>query len=63
MAAAIQLAASKVEKKPKEESGSESFRRIQSTKEAKINRGVKRAAKQMIKKKQMKALTSYFANK
>ena len=60
MAKAMQIAARKVDLKNKEESASETFRRVQEEKEKKINRGAKRAAKQMIKKKQIKKLTSYF---
>ena len=63
MAQAIQIAARKVELKNKEESASETFHRVTEEKALKINRGVKRAAKQMIKKKQMKKLSSYFVNK
>ena len=63
MAKAIQIAARKVDFKNKEESASETFRRVKEEKELKINRGVKRAAKQMIKKKQIKKLLSYFAKK
>ena len=63
MAKAIQLAARKVAFKKKEESADETFRRIKEEKELKINRGAKRAAKQMIKKKQMKKVSSYFKKK
>ena len=61
MAKAIQSAARKVGfRKEKKESASETFRKIKEEKEFKSNRGVKRAAKQMIKKKQMKKVSSYF---
>ena len=63
MAKAIQIAARKVDLKNKEESTSETFRRVKEEKELKVNRGVKRAAKQMIKKKQIKKLSSHFAKK
>jgi len=63
MAKAMQIAARKVDLKNKEESASETFRRVTEEKELKINRGAKRAAKQMIKKKQIKKLTSYFVKK
>ena len=63
MAKAMQIAARKVDLKNKEESASETFRRVKEEKEKKINRGTKRAAKQMIKKKQIKKLSSYFAKK
>jgi len=63
MAKAMQIAARKVDLKNKEESASETFRRVKEEKELKINRGAKRAAKQMIKKKQIKKLTSYFVKK
>ena len=63
MAKAMQIAARKVDLKNKEESASETFRRVKEEKELKINRGAKRAAKQMIKKKQIKKLSSYFAKK
>jgi serine protease inhibitor len=63
MAKAVQIAARKVVFKRKEESAGEAFRRIKEEKEVKINRGVKRAAKQMLKKKQMKKVSSYFIKK
>ena len=61
MAKAIQSAARKVVfRKEKNELASETFRKIKEEKEFKSNRGVKRVAKQMIKKKQMKKVSSYF---
>ena len=50
MAKAIQIAARKDDLKNKE-SASETFRSVKEEKELKINRGVKRAVKQMIKEK------------
>ena len=63
MAKAVQIAARKVVFKTKEESAGEAFRRIKEEKDLKINRGVKRAAKQMLKKKQIKKLSAYFIKK
>ena len=51
MAKAMQIAARKVDLINKEELASETFRKVKEEKELKINRGAKRAAKQMIKKK------------
>jgi hypothetical protein len=48
---------------PVAETATESHRRINSEKEAKKNRGVKVAAKKMIKKKVLKKMTSYFGKK
>jgi hypothetical protein len=62
-AKAVEIAARKVELKPKEESASEVYHRINSEKEAKKNRGVKSAAKKMLKKKQIKKMSAYFAKK
>jgi hypothetical protein len=63
MAKAFQVAAGKVKKQPKEESNGEMNRRITEEKEAKRNRGVKKAAKTMVKKKKIKKLTTYFGRK
>jgi hypothetical protein len=62
-AQAVAIAARKVALKPKEETASELYQRINSEKEAKKNRGVKSAAKKMIKKKVLKKMTSYFGKK
>jgi hypothetical protein len=63
MAKAVQIAARKVAFKKKEESAGEAFRRIEEEKDLKINRGAKRAAKKMLKKKQLKKVSSYFIKK
>jgi exonuclease VII large subunit len=63
MAEAVAIAAAKVEFKPKEESTDEFIRRIREEKEEKKIRGVKRAAKTMIKKKMIKKMTTYFHSK
>jgi hypothetical protein len=60
MTKAFQLAARKVEKKPKEETGGEMYQRITAEKEAKTNRSLKKAAKTLLKKKKIKKLTTYF---
>jgi hypothetical protein len=60
---AVAIAAGKVPLKPKVETGTESHRRINSEKEAKMNRGVKAAAAKMVKKKVLKKMTSYFGKK
>jgi hypothetical protein len=60
MAGAIAIAANKVPKRPKEETPSETFQRIRAQKEDKQNKGIKRAAKVLLKKKKMKKMTSYF---
>ncbi len=62
-AEAVAIAARKVALKPKDETPSEAFRRISSEKEAKKNRAVKSGAKKMIKKKQLKKMTTYFCKK
>jgi hypothetical protein len=62
-AEAVAIAAGKVPLKPKAETATESHRRINSEKEAKKNRGVKAAAKKMIKMKFFKKMTSYFGKK
>lgn len=63
LARVVTIAASKVEKKPKEETNLEKFRRISEEKEAKRVKGVKKAAKSLVKKKEMKSLTTYFKKK
>jgi hypothetical protein len=63
MAKAIQIAARKIELQPKSESGSEMHSRIILEKEEKKNKSVKRAAKIMVKKKQIKKLSAYFEKK
>jgi hypothetical protein len=62
-AEAVSIAARKVAFKRKEESNSELYYRINSEKEAKKNRIVKSAAKKMLKKKQLKKMTAYYAKK
>jgi hypothetical protein len=62
-AKAVTIAARKVALKPKEESVSEVYHRINSEKAAKKNRRVKSAAKKMVKKKQIKPLSAYFVKK
>ncbi len=51
LANAIQVAARKVELQPKAESGFEMHTRINSDKDLKKNKAVKRAAKKMVKRK------------
>ena len=63
MALAFQVAAGKVEKKKKQETNGEMHKRILEEKEAKLNRGVKKAARTMVKKKQIKKLSAYFGKK
>jgi len=63
MAKAVQIAARKVEKQPKTESGTEIYTRIILEKEEKKKKATKRVAKTMVKKKQIKTLTSYFQKK
>jgi len=63
MALAFQVAAGKVEKKEKKETNGEMHKRIMEEKEAKLNRGVKKAARTMVKKKEIKKLTAYFGKK
>ena len=52
-----------VEKKKKQETNGEMHKRIMEEKEAKLNRGVKKAARTMVKKKEIKKLTAYFGKK
>ena len=52
-----------VEKKKKQETNGEMHKRIMEEKEAKLNRGVKKAARTMVKKKQIKKLSAYFGKK
>ena len=59
----LQIAASKVVKQPKGETTSESWHRINQEKEANANSGVKRVAKKMVKKKDIKKMTHYFGKK
>ena len=63
MALAFQVAAGNVKKKKKEETNGEMHKRVMEEKEAKLIRCVKKAAKTMIKKKQIKKLTAYFGKK
>jgi hypothetical protein len=63
MAKAFQVAAGNIEKRPKEESDGEMYRRITEEKEEKRNRGVKKAARTMVRKKKIKKLTTYFSKK
>lgn len=63
MAIAVQIAARKVELQPKAESGSEMYTRINSSKELKKNKAVKRAAKKLVKQKGIKKMTAYFSKK
>jgi hypothetical protein len=63
MAVAVQIAARKVELQPKLESGSEMYTRINSEKEAKKNKAVKRAARKMVKAKKIKKMTAFFFKK
>ena len=63
MALAFQVAAGNVEKKKKQETNGEMHKRIMEEQEAKLNRGVKKAARTMVKKKQIKKLTAYFGKK
>jgi hypothetical protein len=57
MSKAVAIAARKVEKKEKEETGAEKYRRISAEKEEKA-KSVKQAARGLIKKK--KKMTAYF---
>jgi hypothetical protein len=63
LATAIQIAARKVELQPKAESGFEMHTRINSDKDLKKNKAVKRAAKKMVKRKEIKKMTAYFVKK
>ena len=63
MAIAVQIAARKVELQPKAESGSKMYTHINSSKELKKNKAVKRAAKKMVKQKGIKKMTAYFSKK
>ena len=63
MATAVQIAARKVVLTEKMESGFEKYNRINSEKEAKKIKAVKRAARKMVKNKQMKKMTAYFYQK
>jgi hypothetical protein len=63
MAIAVQIAARKIELLPKAKSGFEMFTCIQLEKEVKKNKSVKRAAKKMVKKKEIKKISSYFLTK
>jgi hypothetical protein len=60
MSKAVAIAARKVEKKEKEETGAEKYRRISAEKEEKKIKSVKRAARGLIKKKKIKKMTAYF---
>jgi hypothetical protein len=62
-ATAVQIAARKVELQPKAESGFEMHTRINSDKDLKKNKAVKRAAKKMVKRKEIKKMTAYFVKK
>jgi hypothetical protein len=61
--AAMALAANKVEKSDKEETGKESFHRINSAKVIKENKRIKSAAKKLVKNKRLKKLSTYFPKK
>jgi hypothetical protein len=63
MSKAMAIAAKKVEKKEKEETGSEKFKRIAAEKEEKKIKTVKRAARGLIRKKKIKKMTTYFGKK
>jgi hypothetical protein len=63
MSQVVAIAASKVEKKTKEETNTEKFKRITAENNEKNIRSVKRAAKGLIKKKKIKKLTAYFYKK
>jgi hypothetical protein len=58
---AVQVAASKVVKKPKEETSSERFARIRDTNEVKKIKKVKAAAKKSVKRKHLHKMSSYFS--
>jgi hypothetical protein len=62
MAIAVQIVARKADLQPKVESGFEMYTRINSLKELKKNKAVKRAAKKMIKKG-IKKMTAYILKK
>ena len=57
---AMRLAGSKVPKKPKEETGQETFERITAEKEVKRVKKAKSMARTAIKKKEQHRLTAFF---
>lgn len=63
MKKAVEIAARKVKKEPKAETGQEMFLRIRQESETKKNKGIKKAAKSMVKKKTIKKMTGYFSKK
>ena len=63
MREAVEVAARKVKKGPKTETQSEKFVRIRQEKETKNNKNVKRAAKNLVKKKKIQKMTAYFTAK
>jgi hypothetical protein len=62
-AAAMLVAARKVEKKDKEETPTEMFVRINEAKVIKGNKSVKSAAKKLVRKKKLKKISTYFVKK
>jgi 2-oxoglutarate dehydrogenase complex dehydrogenase (E1) component-like enzyme len=62
-AAAIAVAACKVEKKEKEEMPAEMFQRITAAKVIKENKSIKSAAKMLVKKKKIQKISTYFHKK
>jgi hypothetical protein len=57
---AVEIAASKVEKKPKEETPMEVFTQMQGKMALKKNKSAKAAAKKLCKKKKIHKISSYF---
>jgi hypothetical protein len=63
MGEVVRVAADKVELKPKEETEYEMFKRCKEERQAKENKSVKRAAKGLIRKKEMKTMKTYFSKR
>jgi hypothetical protein len=62
-AAAMTVAARKVEKKDKGETPTEMFVRINAAKAIKENKSIKSAAKKLLKKKKLKKISTFFVKK
>ena len=60
---AVSIQARKIEKKPKEETPQEMYRRISEQKESKKIKSAKSGAKSLVKRKKMKSMNAYFAKK
>jgi hypothetical protein len=61
--AAMLVAARKVEKRDKEETPTELFRRISAAKSIKENKSIKSAAKKLLKKKKLQKISTFFVKK